>query len=242
MPEEMVVGQEISLLEIPRSEDANGVRWFELLLVLTVAFGVATASSINMLVRSPAAPPVTLEQTWFLGCIHELASLALLGYVLWRRRRRITDLGLCWSIRDLLTGLYVAGAGYFAYYVSQFLANAVHHAVFGEAARGITFRHMVGHPSLAIAPLILLNPFFEELIVRAYLMTEVKELTGSSTLAVALSTLLQFVYHLYYGWIRAIALGFQFLFLSIYFAKSRKATPLVVAHGIYDILPILRMM
>jgi len=36
--------------------------------------------------------------------------------------------------------------------------------------------------------------FFEELVVRAYLMTEVMELTGSSALAVALSVGVQFAY------------------------------------------------
>src|SRR5438045_123443 len=39
--------------------------------------------------------------------------------------------------------------------------------------------------------LVLINPFFEELIVRAYLMTEVKFLTGSATLSIAASVGLQ---------------------------------------------------
>lgn len=105
----------------------------------------------------------------------------------------------------------------------------------------MTVHDVVGHPTLAIVPLMLINPLFEELIVRAYLMTAVKELTGSSTLAVGLSTFIQFVYHLYYGWVTAIALGVQFLFLSIYFAVFGRATALVVAHEIYDIIPILRI-
>ena len=60
-------------------------------------------------------------------------------------------------------------------------------------------------------PYSLLNPFFEELTVRAYLMSEVQDLTGSMNLAAFLSVVVQFSYHLYYGWTGAIALSFQFL-------------------------------
>jgi len=59
---------------------------------------------------------------------------------------------------------------------------------------------------VVVIPFSLLNPFFEELIVRAYLMTEIMDLTGSAMLAIATSVLLQASYHLYYGWFGALAL------------------------------------
>ncbi len=90
-------------------------------------------------------------------------------------------------------------------------------------------------------PYSLLNPFFEELIVRAYLMTEVRALTGSWMLATALSVVVQFSYHLYYGWEGAIALSFLFLVFSIYYARTQRATPIIVAHGIFDIWGLVRM-
>ena len=48
-----------------------------------------------------------------------------------------------------------------------------------ELVRWSTARDFFAHPSVMAIPLALLNPFFEELLVRAYLMTEVMELTGS---------------------------------------------------------------
>jgi membrane protease YdiL (CAAX protease family) len=86
-----------------------------------------------------------------------------------------------------------------------------------------------------------LNPFFEELIVRAYLMTEVLDLTGSSTLAVALSVALQFAYHLSYGWAAAISLSFQFLIFALYYAFTRRALPIIVAHSLFDISGLLHL-
>jgi membrane protease YdiL (CAAX protease family) len=90
-------------------------------------------------------------------------------------------------------------------------------------------------------PFAFLNPFFEELIVRAYLMSELTELTGSRLLAVAISVLIQSSYHLYYGWEGAIALSFQFLVFAIYYARTRKAVPLIIAHGFFDVYWLIRL-
>ncbi len=87
-----------------------------------------------------------------------------------------------------------------------------------------------------------MNPFFEELIVRAYLMTEVRTLTGSWILSAALSVVVQSSYHLYYGWGGAIALSFLFLAFSIYYARTQRATPIIIAHGIFDFLALIRML
>ncbi len=95
-------------------------------------------------------------------------------------------------------------------------------------------------PLIAI-PFVLLNPFFEELIVRAYLMTELKFLTGSWAVAGIVSVLLQASYHLYYGWSRASTLVFLFVVFAIYYARKRKDTPIVVAHGVFDLIGFVQL-
>ena len=97
------------------------------------------------------------------------------------------------------------------------------------------------HPSVLAIPFTLMNPFFEELLVRAYLMTEIVELTGSSALAIAVSVAVQTSYHLYYGWSGALSLAFLFLAFALYFARSRRALPVVVAHGVFDIYGLVRL-
>ena len=80
-----------------------------------------------------------------------------------------------------------------------------------------------------------INPFFEELIVRAYLMTEVRRLTNSVTKAVLISTVLQASYHFYQGGPAAIAHGAEFLILAIYYAKTNRITPIILAHLYADV-------
>ncbi len=84
-----------------------------------------------------------------------------------------------------------------------------------------------------------LNPFFEEIIVRAYLMTEVRQLTGSGAKAVMVSTALQMSYHFYQGVPMALSDGAAFLVFSLYYSKTRRITPVILAHLYMDVLGTL---
>jgi membrane protease YdiL (CAAX protease family) len=66
----------------------------------------------------------------------------------------------------------------------------------------------------------------------------VKDLTGSGALAVAISVALQTVYHLYQGVIMAVATGAGFLIFSLYYARSRRITPVILAHLYLDALAL----
>ncbi len=92
---------------------------------------------------------------------------------------------------------------------------------FGISALSVTF--------------ILLNPFFEELIVRAYTMSEMIRLGGSGWLAVLISVAVQMSYHLYQGAAGAITITIIFTVFSIYYVRTRRVVPLILAHLGYDL-------
>jgi membrane protease YdiL (CAAX protease family) len=216
-------------------------RWFELCLVLLIAFTGPIFSSLNVLLFGLSAVPQVSNLRWVGQCVQEAAILILLAYVLSRRAHKFADLGLRWSIRDVGVGVLVVLLGYSAYFLGGTLLQTIHYIIYSAYARPINPRTFYPHVSLMMVLFSFLNPFFEELIVRAYLMTEIMELTGSSALAVILSVGLQFVYHLYYGWFGAVALSCQFLVFSLYYARWRRALPIVVAHGIVDLYAVFRL-
>lgn len=226
---------------IELAADGKRLRWFELFLVVVVACAGSFLSSLYVLKNGPSAAPHISNARWSVGIVHEATALLLLGYVLSRRKLRFKDLGLHWSLRDVGVGLVLAAVSYVAYGLGYGVVHALHDAIFPSAARELTARDFFAHPTVLAIPFSLLNPFFEELIVRAYLMTEVTALTGSSALAVASSVAVQFSYHLYYGWQGAVALAFLFLIFSLYYARSRKALPVIVAHGFFDVYTLIRL-
>ena len=97
----------------------------------------------------------------------------------------------------------------------------------------------IGISGLSIA-LVCLNPFFEEFIVRGYLMSEIFDLGGSSVLAVLISISVQMSYHLYQGLANAVVLTAVFAVYSIYFWKTRRIAPVVLAHFCMDAYALVR--
>jgi membrane protease YdiL (CAAX protease family) len=224
-------------------DDKKRLRCLEVCLVTLVAFGSPLLNSLYVLKYGPYLSKQMSGLGSLALAVHEGTALLLVGYVLSRRGRRLRDLGLHWSLKDVGLGLVVATTSLVSYWLGAYGIQGLHHVIYGTQAMGYPARAFFGHPSLVAAlPSVLLNPFFEELIVRAYLMTEVLELTGSATLAVALSVGIQAVYHLYYGWWFAVVMAFQFLIFALYYARWRRALPIVVAHGLFDLYGFLRLL
>jgi membrane protease YdiL (CAAX protease family) len=228
-------------IQSERPANERRLRWFEVFLVLLVACGSPLLNSLYLLKNGPSVMPHISNARWSIGIIQEVTALLLLGYVLSRRKLRFKDLGLRWSLRDVGAGLLVIVASYASYAIGWMFVRFLRHAIYTSVASDLRASDFFAHPSVVAIPYCLLNPFFEELIVRGYLMTEIMDLTGSPALAVALSVLVQSSYHLYYGWAGAIALSFQFLIFALYYTRSRRLLPVIVAHGFFDIYGLLRL-
>jgi len=216
-------------------------RWFEVCLVLLVALGAFILSSLYVLVHGPSAFTQLSNLRAASGLLQESAALLVLGYVLSRRGMSFAHLGFRWSLRDVRIGLLLMLLAWIAYAFGSVAIQVVHRVLFGAYGSGPRAQDFFAHPPVLFIPFSLLNPFFEELIVRAYLMTEVIELTRSRALAVALSVGIQFLYHLYYGLVGAVSVSFFFLVLALYYLRSRKALPVIVAHAFVDIYALIRL-
>ena len=218
-------------------------RWFELALVLLVAFGGAIFGAIYSFASGATTiSGLSIGAREAYDLIREATVLLLLAYVLSRRHLGFKSLGLRWSMRDVLIGVLLVAASYGAY---RFGVQAVRYVDLMIFLSQPTYRPasaFFGHPGWFGVAFALFNPFFEELIVRAYLMTEIIELTGSASVAVISSVALQSIYHLYYGWAGVLVLACQFLVFSLYFARWRRALPIVVAHGFFDVYAVIRLM
>lgn len=233
-------GADIRANTAPLKPTDRGMRWFELALVLLVAVAASTLGSINIARADLPASHNPMSMRWVFGIIHEITSLLLLFYVLKRRHLGFRDLGLQWSWRDLINGMWLACASLLSFWIGWFVVHRLFILAIGTPGRVHTAVQVLGKPTLAAVPYFLLSPLFEELIVRVYLMTEVTELTGSATLAALASAAIQTSYHLYYGWSTALSMFFMFLAFSIFFAVWKKALPVIVAHELFDIFALIR--
>lgn len=216
------------------------MRAIELVLVCVIAFGGSILLSGYFLAGNtfrnlPVGSNWPLWD-WFVKALHESAALGLVWYFLTRRGKSFADLGLKWRWSDIgwsiLLNITAAVAFVVVYQALYFsgLTKISYDMTYVRVGH-ILFKGGVSLPAILFQ---FLNPFFEELIVRAYVMTEIKHLTGSTAQAILVSTILQTSYHFYQGTPAALAHGASFLIWSFYYAKTNRISPIILAHFYAD--------
>lgn len=222
--------QEVSLSSPGWSE--KHLRIWEVVMVCSVAFGGSVLMSLFAFFGHRISGDWGESGVkWMYALLQEVIALGLLSFVLARRGKGLSYLGLQWSWKQAA----IAPLLWFGSFVAYSIWNPVltwcwqwqtwhpERVLFTEGISYTTFLFQ------------FINPIFEELIVRAYLMTEVKSLTGSTTLAVVLSVLLQTSYHFYQGGLLALSLGIVFLIFSLYYARTNRILAPMVAHMIFGV-------
>ncbi len=219
--------------EVPAGTSRR-LRAWELGLVLFVSFGSNVVFSFWELAAGATGTSAASAGGAIASLLRAAASLALLAYVLFRRGQTLRDLGLTFQWLDLPVGILLL--------VADTLIEAIARRLVGwhAIAHDSTRLHLVGVTVITLNALeAVIEPVREELISRAFTITEVAALTGSTALAIAASTVLQTSYHLYQGLPNAIVDGAGFLLFSIFYARFRRATPLILAHAGWDLLWVL---
>ena len=228
--------------EIARPTDSRQ-RILGLVVVLLMSFGRFTLSAFNSAIYgNPVYNSHQLQLGIAVALVAQASSLLLLWFVLSQQGHSWLDIGWNASLSDVMPGIALA-------------VVCLPLALFTTSAFQVIYRTFTGHflpyrsahgmlgagVSVLSIILVLLNPFFEELIVRGYTMTEVAGVTGSQILAILVSVLVQMSYHVYQGLGRCIGLAVTFTIFSIYFSKERRIAPVILAHFLHDAYALFRL-
>jgi membrane protease YdiL (CAAX protease family) len=216
------------------------LRVLELLIVLLVPLLPSVISSLYIFATKDYIDKSANTLTDFglvSGSIRHLLAITLLLYVLYRQGRKIEDIGLSFRWIDIPIGIVIFIIVQVSYYYCWKLE---HHLFPGMDVK----HHNLGFLRSAFLLTFIysfINPFFEELIVRAYGMTEIEFLTGSKVAAIIIMTLFQSSYHLYQGLFPALMTIPIFLIYSLYFARYKKIMPVIIAHLIIDMIAAVHL-
>ncbi len=175
------------------------------------------------------------------GSVQNLAMIAFMIYLLARQGRKLSDIGCSFSWSDILIAVGLFGAQYLLVAIVNRVAQYGYYIIIGKlpdiSPRNIEF--VTQNRSLwAVLPLVI-GSAYEELLVRGYVMSEIKYLWGRWDLAVILSVLLQLSYHTYQGMGALILCFATFLVFALYYAKSRRLTPVIMAHVFVNVFSLV---
>lgn len=230
-------------LEPAKLAGMNRRRLLALGVVLAVSFSQFIVTAFYYLFHAELAINRPYRQISVFGVLlGELVSLSVLWFVLSEHKRTWSEIGWNPQWMDLLRGIGVILISDGARRAVVMLFQSCVHAFTGHYAQP---RPVHGAISAGISVfsilLVVVNPFFEELIVRGYTMTEVVGLGGSRNFAIIVSVLIQMSYHVYQGLVHCIGLVAVFIVFSIYFSRTRRIAPVIVAHFWSDASALIRI-
>ena len=219
---------------------ARRQRWIDLCFVIGVTLLPPILASANYAIHpenlqvfvGTSMRPVSYISTYVTG-------LAVLFYVLWKRGSDSSFFGKLMEGVDIFRGIAIWATTFLASAIAAVTYTMIYVHVQGHLPHELDFAQILGRqfPGLFIV-LLFFNPWFEELIVRGFLMTELTQLTNA-TVAIVASTVVQASYHLYEGSWGMVQLVPIFLLYSIYYARTRRLFPVIVAHTLADYMPVL---
>lgn len=168
----------------------------------------------------------------------ELGALTTLAYCLLRQGRTPLALGLTWRWSDLGVTILLLLISHFVHVASHYALSDVYYTVTGRvldlaAQRPIT---PAGEPTIPLSYplLVLVNPIFEELVERGYVISELRWLTKRPYVGVVANLVINRVSHLYQGPLAVLRDVPLTLLWSWYYVRWHRLTPLILMHLVLD--------
>lgn len=212
----------------------------EIVLVLLIAFGIAIPYSLYALifparVFEHAAPPINGPHL-LTTLAYEIVVGAVLAGFLHIRGWTWERLGMRAAWRDPLWAVALLLVAYTAYFMLWYAVGSLWPGFYRLAAHTHLVAAHIGWP--IVAAISIVNPIFEEVFVCGYVIAAVKGTSGAGV-AINVSAALRLFYHLYQGPVGVVGLVPVGLTFAIWFARTGRLLPLILAHAMLDLLGLL---
>jgi membrane protease YdiL (CAAX protease family) len=213
----------------------------DIFVILLVGFTTTAIANVMVIFgRKPTYSSFELNLGLIENVLTEVACLAVLFTVLRYRQQSPSTLGLRLAKEDFLPGIGLFFGAYAVFIALYYAALAVAPSL-GATSRAFDFSQFGSSSPVLLTLFLLVNPCFEEIVVRGYLSSEILALTPRKWVAVTLPALFQGSYHLYQGRLTAIAFTGMFFLFSIYFVRTGRLVPVVIAHAVFDLTLIWQL-
>jgi membrane protease YdiL (CAAX protease family) len=216
----------------PRATGSHGVRNFkqrieawspatEFWIVVLGAFALPIVGSLWFTANPNRA--VTAEELQQL-IVQEAIVLAALGWFLSVRNWSLEHFDLCPSWLEIVHGVGLA--------IGTWVAWTLVEPAFGPSQEAV----LVAKTPLdwvTVLAISIINPLFEELFLCGYMITVLTQRQGPGA-ALAASLAVRLSFHTYQGLTGLVSIGLVGLIFSIYYVRTWRLWPVLVAHGLLD--------
>jgi membrane protease YdiL (CAAX protease family) len=198
----------------------------EFLIVVLGAFALPALFSLVAVLNLGSAPgPVELRNEDLEALIvQEAAVLMLLGWLLHARGWSVDNFGPYPSWREL-----VAAAGL---WLAILVLSKLQDSIVDLSGTPMQVRNG-GFDWPVVLAISIINPLFEELLLCAYVIPFVAQRQGTAT-GIAVALAIRLACHTYLGGAGLAWIAMVGLVLSLYYVRTRRLWPVLIAHGVLD--------
>jgi membrane protease YdiL (CAAX protease family) len=224
------------------SVENPSLRILEWVLVIFIAFVPSIVGSIYAFAYGSKGSNKDIgNEIIFGGIIYELIAIIALWFILASQKRNIKEILPGFKIADIPISIILMVINYFIYIAGIFIFHKIFFILNGQQFISPEFNNAYMQSGLSIFSLLLvaINPFYEELIVRAYTITELSTLANSKFIGIAVSVIIQSLYHLYQGGAATFALALTFIIYSVYYAQTKRIWPIILTHLYFDLIALI---
>ena len=195
----------------------------EFVLVIALAFGLNIAASLELALSYTGSPMELSDAELLAGLAFELFLIPVIWLVLRSRGWTLADFAVHRSKGSTVLGGLLAIAILAVWYLFE--------VVFGKVP---VVSKATLLPALALS---IVNPFFEEFLVLAYVIQAMRKRFGLVT-AMNVSIAIRLLYHLYQGPLAVIPIAFFGVVMTLVYVRMGRLWPAIVAHGILDFVAL----
>jgi len=205
-------------------------------IVILGAFAYFCLGSVLSALFPGTKPPISQSHLAFL-VIYESVVLLLLGSMLYLRGWTLNRIGLKITGKDTVVGIGLALVGYAGFVAVWWTAAACGiHASYPGSIQEIASHGLDLSSVIAVS---ILNPIYEETFLCGYILTDAKE-NKHLAAGMSVSLAIRLIYHLYQGSVGVLVVIPLGLAFSIWYARTGRLWPVIVAHGLFDVTGLIR--
>lgn len=208
----------------------------EFAIVVIGAFAYFCLGSVLAALFPDTKPPISQAHLAFL-VVYESIVLLLLGLMLYLRGWSLNKIGLKVTAKDTFVGVGLALVAYMAFVAVWWTAAAFGtHPTYPGNIQEVASHGLNLSSVIAVS---ILNPVYEETFLCGYILTDAREnkhlVTGFNV-----SLAIRLTYHLYQGSVGVLVVIPLGLAFSIWYARTGRLWPVIVAHALFDATGLIR--
>ena len=203
----------------------------EFFIVIFITLGnliISSTSAIISHISTDRALNLNFQQ--FSGLLtYEILTLCLVFVFLKARGWKIKDFNLDISLNLIGAGVVIFAIDYILVQIIATILIRLNIIIYPQLTCSLSF--------LEILAVSIINPVFEEIIVIGYVFKALEK-KYRGWLIIIISTLIRLSYHTYQGSIIIAGILPMGILFGLFYWRSKKLFPLIIAHGLLDFVPL----